>query len=180
MFDKHGSSCHQNQIKSHYSLNHGSFIPINTVSEQSDACVPLWNKFHNSTATIHKPFWLNHYCQSAAWNQFLHCFCIHIWPCTVSVCAFFITDVQLTIYKLSASLSHLYQLAIYFNEWNMFCPPKLNHITNFSENQVSNIAASAQQLINENLYLLSKTTICWNQQSSKGATCFSLYDHLQA
>jgi len=48
----------------------------------------------------------------------------------------------------------------------MFCPSTLNHITNFSENQVSNIVASAQQLINDNLYLLSKTTIYWNQQSS--------------
>lgn len=78
-----------------------------------------------------------------------------------------------------AALSHLYQLAVKFNEWNMFCPPTLNHITHFSENQVSNIVASAQQLINDNLYLLSKTTIYWNQQSST-VLHFSYYDHFKA
>jgi len=48
----------------------------------------------------------------------------------------------------------------------MFCPPTLNHITNFADNQVSNIVASAQQLISDNLYLLTKMTAAWNQHSS--------------
>lgn len=104
MFDMHGSSGHQNQIRSHYSVKCSSFIKLNTIVEHG---VPFWNKFHKSTATIHTPFRLHHYCQSAVQNQFLHYFCIHIWPCTGPICALIITGVRSTTHKLSASPSDM-------------------------------------------------------------------------
>jgi len=101
MFDMHGSSGHQNQIRSHYRVKSSSFITLNTMFEHGDASVPFWNKFHKSTATIHTPFRLQHYYQSAVQNQFLPYFCIHICPCTGPVCAFIIIGVQ------TNSLHHL-------------------------------------------------------------------------